>query len=89
MFYKNIENNTIYKIGLVAVNDEEMSDINIKEFEKANLKKIQINILIDLIQNIMCDSMDNIESLIKCQSNKHDIIATKQIIRTQISRLLF
>ena len=77
--YKNIVNNIIYKIGLIAVNEIGiMSDINIKEF------KSTYNGSVDKYSHrfnskIMCDSSGQHKILDKCQNNKHDIIAKDQL----------
>tara|TARA_Y100000591_G_C21844033_1_gene707513 strand:- start:1905 stop:2525 length:621 start_codon:yes stop_codon:yes gene_type:complete len=77
--YKNIENGTIYKIGLVAVNDqEEMSDINIKEFE-SKFEKDTNKYSHRFNSKILCDPNGQHRIVDKCQSNKHDIIATDKL----------
>lgn len=77
--YQNIENNVIYKIGLIAVDENgEMSDINIKEF------KSTYNGSVDKYSHrfnskIMCDASGQHTISDRCQSDKHDIIATNKL----------
>ena len=77
--YQNIENNIIYKIGIIAVNESgEMSDINIKEF------KSTYNGSVDKYSHrfnskIMCDSGGQHKVADSCQRDKHEIIATNKL----------
>ena len=74
--YNNISNGTIYKIGLVAVNDKgEMSDLNIKEFRSSmtdgNVEKYSHK----FNSQILCDPGGQHRIVDKCQNDKLNIIA--------------
>ena len=81
--YNNIVNNTIYKLGVIAVSPTgEMSDLNIKEF-KSNYEGSMDKLSHRFNSKIICDASGQHRISDKCQNDKHDIIATDQLSNEQ------
>ena len=78
--YKNISNNSIYKIGILAVSNKGvMSDLNIKEFRSSikdgNIDKYSHN----FNSRIICDPSGKHKIVDVCKNQKNEIIATNKL----------